>query len=889
MSLLRSNVLAAKARLAKGNEDLKRRHQAGCFGVEVCALATNLRDAVLLELVDSALADLGEAGPNGLLDEIALVAHGGHGRRDVAPYSDVDLMVLHRRGAAARVARLAERLLRDVFDVGLVLGHSVRTPWQACRLARKDSSICTSLMESRLLCGSEPLFQGFLRRFRRQVSWRSGNLMATIVASRQQERARYGETVFLLEPNVKRSAGGLRELQLLRWIGWVRYGTPEPRQLHELGVLGEEDFAALRRAGEFLLWLRNELHFHAGQAADVLTRFEQVRIADALGYQPVAGLLPVEQFMREYFRHTSQVSHVVERFVAKATRAEWVARLSTALLGHRVEAGLRVGPAGITATRRGLQKLRGNLVEIVRLAELANLYDAPIAPATWEFIRREAPQLSGEPSPEACRWFLALLSHPGRLGTVLRDLHGAAILERFIPEFARARGLLQFNQYHKYTVDEHCLRAVEFAAGLAGDQGPLGRVYRGIAAKHVLHLALLIHDLGKGYLEDHREIGLKIAGEAARRLGLPAQEAERLKFLVHKHLRMNHLAFRRDTSEEETVVSFAVQVGSPEVLQMLLVLTAADLGAVGPDVWDGWKAEILIDLYHRTMQQLAGESPATTFDELYQQRRAEIRKSLGAAADDPWFLRHVEALPSGYLNATSSPQVAADLRLLHGMGPGAVLTDAHYLPETATVLFTIGTSEQITSGIFHKLTGALTSHGLEIRTAQIHTLADGLVLDRFWVHDPDFAAEPPPDRLAAIKQSLVQSLLDPAARRPAFRRTWLSGSRRVLSGVGPQTQVNTDNSTSSRFTIIDVITLDRTGLLYAITRTLFEMELSVWRAKIGTFLDQVVDVFYVTDGQDRKVEEAEKLEEIRRRLIEVIDVAEEGGGRKAEGGREDEG
>ncbi len=196
------------------------------------------------------------------------------------------------------------------------------------------------------------------------------------------------------------------------------------------------------------------------------------------------------------------------------------------MLGHRVEAGLRVGPAGITATRRGLQKLRGNLAEIVRLAELANLYDAPIAPATWEFIRREAPQLRGEPSPEACRWFLALLSHPGRLGALLRDLHGAAILERFIPEFARARGLLQFNQYHKYTVDEHCLRAVEFAAGLAGDQGPLGRVYRGIAAKHVLHLALLIHDLGKGFLEDHREIGLKIAARGGPAAG-PARPGSR--------------------------------------------------------------------------------------------------------------------------------------------------------------------------------------------------------------------------------------------------------------------------------------------------------------------------------------------------------------------------
>ncbi len=874
MSLLRSNVLAAKARLAKGNEDFKRRHRAGCSGVEVCALSTNLRDAVLLELMEAALDDLGEAGPKGLLSEIALVAHGGHGRRDVAPYSDVDLMILHRRWTAARLAPLAERLLRNVFDVGLILGHSVRTPRQACRLARRDSSICTSLMESRLLAGSQRLFELFTRTFRRQVNWRARHLMATIARSRLEERARYGETVFLLEPNIKRSAGTLRDLQLLRWIGFVRYGTADPHELHERGVLGEEDVRTIGRAGEFLLWLRNELHFQAGQAADVLTRAEQWRIAEALGYQPIAGLLPVEQFMREYFRHTSQVSHLVERFVAKATSSERRAWLSNAVFGHRVEEGFRVGPAGITATRRGLQKLRGNLAEIVRLAELANLYDAPIATSAWEFIRRQAPLLGGEPSPEACGWFLAMLSHPGRLGALLRDLHEAAILERFIPEFARARGLLQFNQYHKYTVDEHCLRAVEFAAALAGDQGPLGRVYRGIADKRVLHLALFVHDLGKGYLEDHREIGLKIAEQAARRLGLSAPETQRLRFLVHKHLRMNHLAFRRDTSDEETVVNFAVQVGSPEVLQMLYVLTAADLGAVGPDVWDGWKAEILTDLYHRTMQQLAGESPATTLDELYAQRRVEIRKELAAAADDPWFLRHVEALPSGYLSATPAQQVAADLRMLHGMEPGTVIAEAQYLAETASVLFTIGASEQITSGIFHKLTGALTSHGLEIRTAQIHTLADGLVLDRFWVRDPDFAGRPPQDRLDAVKRSLVQSLCDPAAKRPAFRRTWQVGRHGSLSAPGPRTQVNTDVSTSSRFTVINVITLDRTGLLYAITRTLFEMELSVWRAKIGTYLDQVVDVFYITDRQDRKIEDEWRLEEIRRRLVEVIDAPE---------------
>jgi [protein-PII] uridylyltransferase len=530
------------------------------------------------------------------------------------------------------------------------------------------------------------------------------------------------------------------------------------------------------------------------------------------------------------------------------------------------------------ATRRGLQKLAGSLTEIVRLADLANLYDAPIAPATWEFIRRQAPQLSGEPSPEACRCFLSLLSHPGRLGPLLRDLHGAGILERFIPEFARARGLLQFNQYHKYTVDEHCLRAVEFAAQLASDPGPLGRVYRGIAEKHVLHLALLIHDLGKGFLEDHREIGLKIAQQAARRLGLPPHEAESLSFLVHKHLRMNHLAFRRDTSEEDMIVRFAVQVGSPKLLQMLFVLTAADLAAVGPEVWDGWKAEIVTDLYHRTMQQLAGESPATTIDALLDQRRGEIRDCLGPAVEDPWFLRQIAALPSGYLSVTAPPQVAADLQLLHGMDPGAVIATAQYIAETATVLFTIGASEQITPGIFHKLTGALTSHGLEIRSAQIHTLADGLVLDRFWVHDPDFAGQPPPERLDQVKHSLSRSLLDPDARQPSFRRTWSLGKHHAVARPGLRTRVSADNSTSGRCTILDVITLDRTGLLYAITRTLYEMELSVWRAKIGTYLDQVVDVFYVTDRQDRKIEDQARLDEISRRLVEVIDLPEGDGG-----------
>ncbi len=885
--MLRSNVLAAKARLAKGHEDFKARHAAGCPGIELCALISNLRDAVVLELIEDALQDLGEAGPKGLLSDIAVVAHGGYGRRDVAPYSDVDLMILHRPAAAGRLFPLAERLVRDVFDVGLVLGHSVRTVRQACALAGRDAMICTSLVDSRLLAGNPLIFESFMHTFRQRVRWRCGRLLAGIKKARDAERLRYGETVFLLEPNIKRSQGTLRDLHLLRWIGFARYGAADFAELHDRGVLSREEYDSLQAAYAFLLTLRNDLHFHSGQASDVLTRSEQLRLAEQGGsgtmypWSAADGLLPVEHFMRDYFRHTNRVSHVATKFMVKATTHPWLDKTLTVLFGHHIELDYVVGPVGMMATRRGRARLHGNLAAIMQLVDLANLHDVPIAAFTWEEIRREAPHLPPHLPPEASRHFLSLLAHPGHLGTLLRDLHEAAILERFLPEFARARGLLQFNQYHKYTVDEHCIRAVEFTEKLLDDPGPVGRVYRGLRDKRLLHLALLIHDLGKGLLEDHREVGLKIAEQTGWRLGLQPHETEIIKFLVHKHLRMNHLALRRDTSDEELVVRFAVQVGSPELLQMLYVLTAADLGAVGPNVWDGWKSQVLTDLYHRAMQQLAGDSPATTTDHAFESKRGEIRASLSGHsagttyAWSAWFSRHIDDLTAGYFSATPVEQAAADLRLLHDLEPGGVRAVARYEPAAATLQVTVGTSEAVAPGIFHKLTGALTSQGLEIRSAQIHTLAEGLVLDRFWVHDPDYSGEPPSDRIQKIIQAVEQSLRPETAQAPSFRRTWKSGEQRKLLAPKPQIRVNTDNSTSDRYTIINVFAYDRTGLLYAVTRTFFELGCSVWRAKISTYFDQVLNVFYVTDQEDRKITDQGRLDTIRQRLLEVIGEDEE--------------
>ena len=828
----------------------------------------------MLELFWSALANLGLADSNSFLRQIVIIPHGGYGRRDVAPFSDVDLMILALNGAAKRVERLAERFFTDIVDANLILGHSVRTPEEACQLARDDPQICTSLIEARFLAGSVTLFSSFIRRFHDLIGKRGPRLLADVEQERRAERHNFGRTVYLVEPNVKRSRGGLRDVQLLRWIGMVRYGTTEPDELCSRGVLSEDDYQAITRANEFLLWLRNEMHFHAGRSSDTLTRSEQVRIAGLLGLPATAGMLPVEQFMRDYFRHADQVSQVVTRFLAKARSPGRLARMVSNLFAHRVQGGFRVDARQIRASKRGLSRLRGNLEAIVELVDLANLYHKRIAAETWEVVRQEAPGLPDTISSEALRYFRSLLSHPARPGKLLRLLHDVGLLERFIPAFTHARGLLQFNQYHKYTVDEHCFRSVDEAVGMLTRPGLLGNAYRGIVRKHVLHLALLIHDLGKGYPEEHCEVGLRIAVGTAKRLGLDARETDQLEFLVHKHLMMNHLAFRRDTSDEQLIVQFAVDVGSPELLGMLYVLTVADLSAVGPGAWNDWRASVISDVYQRAMQYLSADGTAIDPQQQLIQHREAVRSQLGREADKSWFVKQLDALPNGYLNTTSPEQIAADLRLLHGLGRDEVNVQASYQADTKTVCFTIATREDVSTGVFHRLTGALSSQGLEILSAEINTLAEGLVLDRFWTRDPDYAGQPPEERIERINRAVTESLTNSGSYRPSFRRTWRIGGQNQPTTQVAQNRVQADNSTSQTHTILDVFAVDRPGLLYAVARTLFESGLSVSRARIGTYLDQVVDVFYVTDQSGSKIEDESQLAEIRQRLLETIESAQ---------------
>lgn len=870
-------VLAAREQLKTGREKLRQLHQAGTPGLQVCARLAELWDSIVQTIFDAALAEFGD---DELASNLAVIAHGGYGRQDVAPFSDVDLMLLRAPGLPdERVQPIAQRLHQDIGDAGLILGFSQRTSDEACNFAMQDTTVFTSISESRRVAGSESLFEKFMSKLRRKTKSRWRTLIAAIDRARVEERRNYGETVYLLQPNIKRSSGGLRDLQLLRWIGFARYGESDPQNLERLGALLPEDRRRLRQAHEFLLRLRNEMHFHANKAQDGLDRPEQIRLAELFEYEPDQGWVPVEVFMRDYFHHTGEIQHSVANFLASVKRSQHPVRSAiTTLSSVTFEGDFRVSPVDIAATRRGLAKLRGNLEQVLRLLDIANLLNKWIDHATWEAIRQDMlGQQEIDLTPHAAKRFLSLFSQPPRLGESLRRLHELRVLERIIPGMTHARCLLQFNDYHQYTVDEHSIRAVEEATRFTESKDTVGEVYRQIKDKGTLHLALLIHDLGKGYPEDHSEVGAKLAEETARRLNLPPRQAETLRFLVHKHLLLARYAMWRDTSDPGVAVDLAVQTGSPEVLQMLYVLTCADVAAVGPGSLNRWKYELITSLYHKSMQRLTGSLAYGESDPRSGRGRELVRQQLKQRANEDWLREQIAALPVSYLESTPPERIAAELLELQSLPENGVAAWGRYQPDRKAVEYTIGTYDAITPGIFHRLTGVLTSQGHQILAADINPLSRGMVLDRFYVFDLDFEGEPPADRIEGVCRKLADALKNPSDKPPTFRRLWGADARAASRSAKPvPTDVKVDNSTSDNFTIVDIFANDRIGLLYTITRKLFELGLSVHVAKIGSHQSQVVDVFYVADRGGGKIYDETRLQRIHDELLAEITRFEAG-------------
>ncbi len=871
------DMAATSSLLAEQRQAIYRRLQEGVSGSEVLAALTELLDSVIIGRYRSEVRKAGGGVLAAGMQSCCLVALGGYGRREQAPFSDVDLMLLFRPDARPVIQDLVRLTLHPLWDLGFQVGHSVRTIADCLELSAADLSVRTAMMEARFLAGSAQLFQEFHDRYVRKVVTRGvDRFLDHKLEERRREYDKFGETIYLLEPNVKKSKGGLRDLHVLQWAGMARYRAGTIQELSGRGLISDKDFLALKDAREFLWRVRAFMHFHAGAAQEILSFEEQVWLAARFGFSDRPHLLAVEQFMQQYYRHTMGLHERCMRFVERCRSVPVWRRISRIFPAPKVEAHFVLRGTTLTVAEEDRNAVLESPAQLVQLFDVARRYQVTIVPPLLEDIHRHVESVPEESfrTPEVSRLFLEILSGPGAART-LEAMHRAHLLEKIVPIFRPVRGLMQFNQYHKYTVDEHSLLAVAKAEACGQDPGVLGQVYREIPRKDLLHLAVLLHDLGKGQERDHSEVGRELAEDVAARLGLDEQETRTLMFLVHQHLMMAHTAFRRDPYDDKVLLTFARAVGTPAVLKQLLILTAADIAAVGPGVLTKWKESLLTELYLRTLPEVSGERETAHGPERVKALTADVAQlmaTLGTtSADAEWIERQLQQFPLRYLFGTPPTRIAAHLGAISALQSRHVAVVDSFNREIGACEYTVITFNDVIPGIFSRIAGVMAAKGLQVLDAQIVTREDGVVVDTFQVVDPDHRGEPSADRRADIAEAVTRVLTGLESVEALMQRGGrLSLERRPAIARQP-TDVQIDNDTSDRFTIIDVFADDKQGLLYVLTRAIFVLGLSVHAARISTRLDQVVDVFYVTEAEGGKVLDHARVETIRAAIAQEID------------------
>lgn len=858
---------------------VRERRQAGVSGIACCQWLSEQVDDFLREIV----AQQKTNHPNVSPDAFAVLAIGGNGRCRPAPFSDIDLLFLVESKQRLAAQEFLSAVVRDCWDAGAQPGSSIRTIAEVVRFASEDIQFATSLIETRYLCGNQALADAAVQQIRRKVfSERPGRMIQRLVASRREEWITRGNSVNQLEPDLKRSPGGLRDLHLLRWVSFIRHHNPDPVQLHQSGEISKQELDDLNLADEYLSALRTDLHSLTNLKQDVMTRELQLQLSEQRGIQVAGQFRAVEAFMQEYFSHTSRVAAVARRVAEVPRSSSFLMRLRNIILPQKSAEGFLIIDGMIQVPEARKDSLRKPLT-ILDVFVSAAENKALLSPELRKTIGQIALTLPDEPSREATDRFRDILRFTDGLPDTLRAMYETGILEWLVPPFASIRNLMQFNQYHSFTVDEHTLKAMDEITAFAHDESPVGSAYQGVRHRATLHLALLMHDVGKGKEGDHSIVGEQLADEVAVRLQMAANKKTMLMFLVRYHLIMPDLAFRRDITDPTMLVDFARLVGAPEQLRMLYVLTVADIRAVGPDVWSDWKGELLADLYNRAMQILSGRPYNHLERERLQMVRMAVRDSIVPIDNksEPeewgkWAEEQLDTLPPFYLMTEQPARIARDLDMIHQLNEAEVKIEGEYDPETETVSYRVFAPGRFGHGSFHSIAGILSGLRMNILAAQVCTTSNGVVIAYFRVSDNDFTGDVPQSRIEDVAVAIGDILTAKKSVDSVFRRSGIYRFNRINPVIVRQEpKVEVDNDSSERFTVVDVFATDTHGLLYTLAHTIFDHGLTIHLARIATNIDQVVDVFYVVDKHNRKVEDPDLLQKLKSSLLEEIRLLNE--------------
>lgn len=814
-------------------------------------------DSIVVGVFEQALggAELPSSG-------IALVALGGYGRRELAPASDLDFLLLYRGWSSAQITALNRQVMYPLWDSQREIAGRVREPRDVLRSLDRIDEIC-ALLDTRLLAGDPGLLADVEQSVRRKLDRSRASFFKDLVRASTERHARYGHAGHLLEPNIRDSAGGLRDVHTLFWASKLLPGAEGLLGLAAAGHLSELDAGLVAAAHSFLLRLRIELHLITGRHQDQLYLAEQDDLARRLGYSEDGGAGPADRVMRDLYAHARDAEAVVHSFWDRIThrrRRRWRSTGSASVGDGCVLVHGRIEVIAVTHPR-------DDPAGWLRVFRRAVQHDVPLGRGSLNRLHEEVTQAASvDWSAEGRDVFLDILQSGAHGVRALEAMDSTGFLTALIPEWEAIRCFPQRDLYHRYTIDRHLLAvAAELAASRASDERDIRDAWSRIDDAQSLFVAALLHDVGKGRGGDHSEIGSELAGEAARRMGLDERRVSDVAFLVREHLTLVVLATRRDLNDPRTITEAMARVGDPRRLAMLFLLTRADSLATGPEAWSSFRASLVRELYARTQQRFEGgpEAPAEM-----SQRLSDLAPALGLSREETEQL--VGPMPEAWSVGLDLDAARRQLDLLREpRAQGEVLTAVHTLAEADE--FIVVAPDR--PGLFATVAGALALRGVDVHSAEIYTRSDGVAIEVFRVRGAHDAISD--ERWAKVRDDIRAALDHRLDVDEALGRKTAQSRRR---GIGPRqrphVQLQVDNDASETHTVVEVHTEDRVGLLRVITKALADAGCDVSLAKIATYGVDAVDVFYLRDLEGRKITESEHLRRISERLGAALQPTE---------------
>jgi [protein-PII] uridylyltransferase len=882
---------------------LKLLHRAGADGREICQARAAILDALLKHLWSSAKASLFNESKQEF-PPIALVAIGGFGRAELNPHSDIDFMFLHEGQVAAGkpkpyLAKLIDGVLYPLWDIGLKIGYSVRDLDDCVKVANTDMQSKTSLIESRLIVGDENLFGKFQKAVvSKCVLGYEDKYIALRLEDQASRRSKHGNSACMQEPNIKNGCGGLRDFQNLLWMTFFKYRTQSLQELQTREFVSAAERKQLEAAYDFLLRVRTELHYHTNRPQDVLGKNLQPAVATNLGYGDRSPSQRIEKFMRDLYVHMRNIyliTRTLEQRMALLSpqQTSRLAKLRRLLAGasprkmpEPVDGFIFVGDEIRAASNRIFRDSPRRLMRVFLHAQQRHLR---LHPDLAQLIRNQLSLVNREflNDEHVRETFLTILERRGEVSAVLRAMHEVNFLGKYIPEFGKLTCLVQHEFYHQYSADEHTLVCIEQLDKIWEAKEPpfknYAPVFLGLERPGLLYLALLLHDVGKAAVHEqgkHAEVGAALAMRAARRLQLETTAADTVEFLVEKHLLMATLSQRRDLDDASVIRNFARQVGSPEKLNLLTLLTFADSQGTSDKLWSGFKDSLLWQLHSRAQTLLTG---GTEFRRASAKAREELRDAVRELAarriTDEELAAHFRQLPDRYYEIHTPKQILDDVELTHRFMHRLISENQRALaPVTAWIderdrgysLVKVCTWDR--AGLFGKIAGALSATGLNILGAQIFTRADGIALDTFFVNDGrsgNLAAREQREKFSDLLEAVLTGeevnlhklIAQQSTARPAYS---------AYLGERISTKIRCDNTASDDRTLIEIETEDRLGLLHAISQTLAAQRLDISAARIVTERGAAVDSFYVREIDGGKINLSERQTAIELALRTAI-------------------